>query len=114
MNFVKPKEYDPEAWPKKAGAMTLKSTFIPPVCEDEKQARLLTKQPWRSEEWSVGPDTTEILYTYTRPEWELRHGVKEKANETLRQQRLQRERRKAQELTQTLKCVIRLHFCDCV
>jgi hypothetical protein len=46
VNFIKVAEYNPEAWPKQAGARTLKSAFAAPPAPDAAEQKRLAKQPY--------------------------------------------------------------------
>jgi hypothetical protein len=105
VNFIKAKEYNPDSWPKKLGDRTLKSEFVPEKTAADKEAAMLRKQPWRSDDWYVSPDSMEYYYTYARPEFEMRQDAKQAAIDAMRERQGHRDMKKSQALLETLQFV---------
>ncbi len=62
----------------------------------------LPRRRWTADDWHVGPDSVEHLYTYARPEFEMRHGAKQAAIEAMRGRQAVRDERKGKTMMDTM------------
>ncbi len=98
INYVKPKEHDPEKWPKTAGTRALAKTLNP-----DHQGTTKPLKAWQQDDWYVGPETVESVYTFSKPEFEFKTQIRDTYNDALRVQREHREKKKQEEITMILK-----------